>query len=319
MKKSIYALALALSVGTALAHADATIYGSFRMNLEDRTGESLDLSDSGSRIGVKGDVDLGLDHTVGIFLLEQNVSMDDGALTTGRYSYVGARGTWGTAVAGRIDHPSWTYVGSVTDVFASGQGKIQSVGYVGSTTDRADRRTNSTLAYTSPTIEGFTASAGAVFNGDAGTERDRTVDGYNVGAQYNIEALTVGAAFGAVKNTDNGAGFETDARIWGLSAQYQVLPELRVAAAYEQAKDDAINTTDKGYSLAGIYEHSTGLGAALAYSTSRETNLDRERATQAEVYQRLGRGVVAAGYIDRNNANGTRGTDVAYLSYRLDF
>ncbi|RAU18551.1 hypothetical protein DN062_07190 [Nitrincola tibetensis] len=318
MKKSIIALAIAGAMtAPAIAMADATLYGSFRMNLTKADKASASFANNATRVGIRGTVDLGLEDTKGIFHWEQGLDTEAGALAGGRYASLGATGSWGTAVGGRIDHFTWNYAGGVTDLFASGSGDILSVDYLGSGAGRADRRQSNTIAYVSPNMSGFQAGIGGVFMGDAGTQKDNEIDGYNLGAQYSAAGLTVGAGYGAVKAAKSANVYAADSNLWSLAATYKI-EALTLSAAYERAKDKTTNTTDKGYSVAGRYEVD-GLGATLAYSQVKETNQAKGTRVQAEVYNRLGRGMVSAGYVDNNKNVRGGNTDRFYVGYRLDF
>ncbi|WP_160142034.1 porin [Nitrincola tapanii] len=335
MKKSLIALAVAGAMTVpAIAAADATLYGSFRMSMDKTKEESANLKDYGSRVGIKGTVDLGLEDTKGIFLWEQALNLNNGALGNGRYAYVGAKGSWGTAVGGKLDHATWNYVGAITEFQASGKFGGLDVGYVpgaGFTGNRADRRVGNSLAYVSPTVAGFEAFVGGVFAGDAlsaaGTpEKDKTIDGYQLGGKYTWEDLVLGAAYGAIKSGKSNAvlgDYAIDQNLWGLSARYK-LEGLSLAAKYEQAKNKVTSVKDKGYGLYAGYEVN-GLGASLGYSTTKLDNADRKKATQVEVYNKMGNGVVSAGYIDYNNAAALAGgtsaasNDTFYVGYRLNF
>ena len=325
MKKSIIAMAVAGALAVpAIASADATLYGSFRMNLEKQTkpSTSANLNNNASRIGIRGTVDLGMENTVGIYNWETTLNVNDDGNGIGdiRYASMGATGDWGTALLGRLDHFTWNFAGGTTDLFQSGSGSILSVDYVGEGVDRLDRRTNNTLAYVSPDMNGLTLGAGVVMQGDA-IEKDNEVDGYNLGAQYQLDGLSLGLGYGAVKTAKAGGTYLVDENIWSVAASYEI-DNFTLAAAYEESRNKVPtrNIRDRGYSLAGNYEVD-GLGGSLAYSTVKQ-NLDgaqRGKRVQAEIYNRMGNGMVSAGYIDNNKHARGGNSNTFYLGYRLDF
>ena len=96
MKKSLIALAVAGAMtAPMIAQADATLYGRISVELLDTDGQDLNLGDEiGGRIGIKGDVDLGLEGTKGLFHQEWS-SKTTGGLGGERLSYIGAKGGWG--------------------------------------------------------------------------------------------------------------------------------------------------------------------------------------------------------------------------------
>ena len=338
MKKSLIALAVAGAMTVpAIASADATLYGSFRMMAEKTDNQSASLKDNFTRIGVRGTVDLGMENTRGIYNWESgiNTNSDGNGLGSLRYANMGLTGDWGTVLAGRLDHFTHSFVGERTDLFVSGNASILKVNYgnaereaVFGESRRIDARTNNTLAYVSPNLNGLTLGAGVVMAGDLGKletlggadgQKDKTFDGYNLGAQYAIAGLTVGAGYGAVKTAKEDDSYILNQNLWNVGASYNI-DAFTVAAVYEEVKDksEAVSTKDKGYSVSGRYEVD-GLGAVLAYSRAKLDNAEAGKRWQGEVYNRMGRGIVAAGYIDNNKA--TRGTsnDQFYVSYRLDF
>lgn len=346
MKKSCLVLALAAAM-PAVSYADATLYGSFRLGMFNTDGQSAALNDYASRIGLRGTVDLGLENTQGIFHWEQGLSLNSGALGGGRYASVGAKGNWGTVMGGKLDHPTYAYVGNVNEFAMSALPTGLDVGYVrngsipGAAGFRADRRIGNSLAYVTPTISGFEAMVVGVFGGEApasssllgnSAQKDKTLDGYNLGAKYTIQDLTLAAAYGAVKSDKQLTGeFDIDSNLWGVSARYK-WDNFRFATKYEQSKDKVANLKDKGYAINVGYELN-GYGASLGYSTTKQDEADREKATSIELHRRMGNGVLAVGYVDYNSAAINKANsykqfgnqraiyadDTAYLTYRLQF
>lgn len=241
MKKSLIALAVAGAIAVpSIATADATLYGSFRMGMTDQKNNSLVLEDVGSRVGIKGTVDLGLQDTQGIFLWEQALDLNSAALDNGRYAYVGATGSWGTALAGKIDHPSVTMVSDYTDF--SWNGDYASVG------QQYHAKQGNTLAYVSPEFSGVQFVVGGVFAGDALSEqapanlpadqKDRAVDGYNMGVQYDANGIYAAVAYGNVKSGKSNVGtYGVNQNVWGLAAGFSGIENLDLRASYERLRD----------------------------------------------------------------------------------
>ena len=330
MKKSIIAMAVAGALAVpAIASADATLYGSMRVTADktkDQTA-NVGMADGafGSRIGIRGTVDLGLTETVGIYQWEAGLAVagsnatvidEDTTINTSltqRNTFIGATGGWGTAVAGRIDHPT-SDISATTEIFdfvnrASG-------------TSYADENITNTAAYVSPEFSGFQLTVGGVFAGqDKSVENAQTssIDGYQVGATYDIADLSLMAAYGRLAQNN---AFEVGKQNkWGLGASYQ-LDALTLAAHYARVNDksDADNSVrDTEYGAALSYAINDGLSAGLRYTTAKTnvTGDDRRKTTQAEVAQRMGNGAVSVGYIDENKAEGN--ADTFYVGYRLNF
>lgn len=350
MKKSLIALAVAGALTAPMvAQADATLYGSFRMGLVSQDNADLDLRDESTRIGIKGDVDLGLENTKGLFHWEANLNTtDDGQYgdTFGqRLAYMGATGNWGTALVGRQYHPHYTMVVSHTNIFNSADGEFGEAFALG---NDFHKREENTLAYASPVMSGFQVVAGAVIEAkrdatsyqkgavdvDDNGNYDETVDGYNIAAQFTgIEGLRVSASYGDVDT--NVAFNDVESEIWGLGASYTI-GAFTVAGKYEDREDTTTSlaglTTEEvemtSWELAGIYQ----MGATAL--KARYGNLDYEDNLAAandfdgdqwgvEVEHKLGKkGRVWVGYTDFDSEVAEEleiAQDTLVLGYRLDF
>ena len=321
MKKSIIAMAVAGALAVpAIASADATLYGSLRVTADKTKDQTTNVGMAegafGSRIGIRGTVDLGLEETVGIYQWEAGLQVADttadlNALTQ-RNTFIGATGGWGTAVAGRIDHPT-SDIHATTEIFDFVNRR--------SGTSYADTDITNTLAYVSPEINGFQATVGGVFRGQDKTVNDQTAstDGYQLGATYDVADLSLMAAYGRLStNNAFGAGKQNK---WGLGASYD-LDALTMAAHYARVSnksDPDFSVKDKEWGAALSYAINEGLNAGIRYTTAKTnvTGADRRKTTQVEVAQRLGNGAVSAGYIDENRAEGN--ADTFYVGYRLNF
>lgn len=233
MKKSLIALAVTAAVAVpSIATADATLYGSFQMGVTDAKNESLILDDISTRIGIKGTVDLGLEDTRGIFLWESaiNTNSDGNGLGDLRYAYAGATGAWGTVLAGKIDHPSVGMVSDYTDF--SWNGDYATVGQ-----EYHSKMTNS-LAYASPEFSGLQFVVGGVFAGDnLSEEKDKTIDGYNLGVQYDANGFYGAVAYGNVKSGKDTGVYGVDQNVWGLAAGYSGIENLDLRVSYERLRD----------------------------------------------------------------------------------
>jgi predicted porin len=356
MKKSLIALAVAGAMTAPMvAQADATLYGSFRAGLAFQDGEDADLRDEATRIGIKGTVDLGLEDTKGLFHWEASANTTDNG-TAGnfgsRLSYLGATGSWGTALVGRQYHPHYDTVVSHTNIFNSADGEFGEAFRLGqndrrtaavpasvvdgvlvpaaaATTNGYDhKRNDNTIAYASPIMGGFQVIAGAVI---AGTEdsSDKDFDGYNIAAQYTgLEGLRVSASYAGT--SDNGAA-GVDQELWGLGASYKIA-DFTVAAKYEdrEVKNTAGVVTDERdtWELAGMYQMgATALKARFGQmdiSTTTATNGTGEGDQWAlEVEHKLGnKGRVWVGYTDIESEIASAlgvSEDTLVLGYRVDF
>jgi predicted porin len=320
MKKSLIALAVAGALATpVIAQADATLYGSFRVKVEDVDNQSLDLGDDSSRMGIKGDVDLGLEGTKGLFHWEAQVygvdDADQGVTTGNRLMYIGATGDWGTALAGKQYHPHYLWVTGVgtSAVFNSADGATAEWNILGSD---LHKRQQSTLAYISPVMSGFQLAAGAVVGANVADSTD-DVDAYNIAAKYSANGLYLAASIG--KGQSDSLAVAEDIDTWGLAATYTI-DALKLIATYED-RDSAALEAD-AMNLAAIYNLGNGLSVKGRYAEKDIDGASDEQSNwTAEVEQKLGQGRVYASYWAFNSEAEDVGgeADRIIVGYRVDF
>jgi len=334
MKKSLIALAVAGAMTAPIvAQADATLYGSFRAGLAFQDNADADLRDESSRIGIKGEVDLGLENTKGLFHWEGQLNTTDNSAAGNfgaRLSYMGATGSWGTALVGRQYHPHYTMVISHTNIFNSADFEFGESFAIGNGNQSGashggygHKRNNDTFAYASPVMGGFQVVAGAVIAGSGDDDED-DVDGYNIAAQYTgVEGLRVSASYGATSD-DGAVGVDQD--LWGLGATYS-MDAFTVAARYEDREIEnaaGVKVDERNaWELAGSYTMgATTLKARYGDYEIDTANVDGDQWT-LEVEQKLGkRGRVWLGYTDIETDIATAlnaAEDTLVLGYRLDF
>ena len=218
MKKSLIALAVMGAFAGGVAHAadSVQLYGVLDMGVErvdNGTNSQTGLADgmgATSRIGVKGAEDLG-GGLKAIFQAEfgfaNGASQNSGL--TGRDTYVGLNGGFGTVLAGRI---SSLTDGVVLGYNAFGSANLGGINVLGNwgvsdklITNSSNNwnaydplsRNNTTLAYVSPDFGGFTAGAAYVFaNGTYTTNsNNKTGAAYNLMAKYANGPLSVAGAY----------------------------------------------------------------------------------------------------------------------------
>ncbi|MFT6470832.1 MAG: putative porin [Neptuniibacter pectenicola] len=340
MKKSLIALAVAGAMtAPMIAQADATLYGSFRIGLQqesdvngvDGTDRELDVADQSSRVGIKGDVDLGLDGTKGLFHWEANVSTADSnsyGATTGsgksmfgeRLAYIGAKGDWGKALIGRQYHPHYLLIQAPTNVFNPSSGDYGERFNLGNT---YHKRTDNSIAYYSPSMNGFTFIAGAVVGSsgdDSDNAFDETVDGYNIAGVYTANNFTVAASYGDVESSDAPAGDDSK-EVWGLSAKY-TMDALELMAKYEEADTEVAgaNTAEESvWELAARYTvgDTSFYGRYSDYEDDVAGGLDLDQFGLG-IQQKLGNGRVFLEHVN-NDGDDTQAGDRTVAGYRLDF
>ncbi|MDY7576928.1 porin [Herbaspirillum sp. RTI4] len=253
MKKSMLALAvLGAFAGAAQAQSSVTIYGivdtgvTYTNRAVDSTGTNTGSKFgvnsgilSGSRIGFKGNEDLG-GGLKAVFQLESGFSNDNGQLQGNdaatasnlfrRKSVVGLAGDFGTVLVGRQAD------------YAFEQGAITSVGDFGGITSNVGTglsrlqgtRTNNSVRYDTNVYSGFMGSAIYGFGEQAGSN-------------------AAGQAFGAALAYANGP--------------------LNLSASYYQSKNAAGSTSNSSASDTSLIQQVSGTGALTSNSAYINSNV----------------------------------------------
>ncbi len=329
MKKSIIALAVAGALTVPMvAQADATLYGSFRIGVTAVKDADADVSDLSSRVGIKGDVDLGLEDTKGLFHWEANINTADsdtyGQMFGKRLGYAGAKGDWGMAAIGRQYHPHYLLINAPLGIFNPGSGGYGERFFLGNTNHK---RVDNTLTYASPNLSGFQFFVAAVVDG-SGDDADEDLDGYNVAAKYSVNGLTLA---GSVATTEADNGDESD--VWGVSAKYK-LNALELMVRYEDREDDVNDSYDDadalGIDLTDVDQDVWEAGVRYTVGTTsfygrfsdyelsaNEGDIDLQQ-WGIGVQHKMGHGMVFLEHVN-NDSEDLLETDRTVAGYRVDF
>jgi predicted porin len=162
---------------------------------------------------------------------------DEGSWWTARNAYIGLAGGWGTFLVGRHDTPYKMSTGAM-DLFADTLADYNStIGFV-------DIRTNSAVAYVSPSWSGL-SFAGAivaphVYASDSSNtaDADGLAEAYSVALSYNNFGFTASIAY------ENLSGNWVDAWANAPSAGFDDNEKMRVGLGW----------TGAGFTIGGIYE-----------------------------------------------------------------
>lgn len=207
-RNRILALAVGLAGGLVAqgAFAAASIYGQLNVSLDgldNGSDSALNISSNSSRIGVKGDIQVGGD-LAGIYQVESELRADDstgGTLAT-RNTFLGLQGGFGTARIGKFDTPV-KVIGRQVDLFADQVGDARNLtrGAVtnGSATTetqaRFDERPNNSIDYTTPEKSGFKGTLQYATNTDAATTATNDNDLISLGVNYAQGPVFVGLGY----------------------------------------------------------------------------------------------------------------------------
>lgn len=228
MNKKIIALAVALLPAAAMA--DVTIYGAIKAGVESvkkgDAGSVTNVDDIGSRIGFKGNEDLG-NGLKAIWQVESKLSID-GTNSNGnntwatRDSFIGLAGDFGKVRLGKLS----TYGNLDLESLDTYEYGSKAAGF-GSTLYRNDTRFNNAIRYDSPDLAGLTLAAvwGFDENGDASQDK------WNIGGTYAFSNMFVG--FDYLQNNDEAEG--KDAKQFRLEGGYNA-NNLYAALSYQYTK-----------------------------------------------------------------------------------
>ncbi len=304
MKKSIFAVAVASVLTLGAAQAETVLYGSIRYDYESKKDNKIEqeggglhkitsnrvsnLSDAGSRIGLKGSEDLGNNNAV-IYNLEygfDGMAADETKGFKTRKAILGLTGDWGTVTAGRQDNPFKVTIvdDTVADDF-NGSNVLstatqramtstlsaQSPAF-GSEYDADFSRVGKVIAYTSPEFAGFQANAAVMMDSDLyPTNNRKNADLWTINAKYAYDlgadngqilaklGYIQGKVAGSTKTIENLNG-RYSSKMWGLYVGY-LSDAFNVTASYadgnHKVQTTGIETTDKqkskGWDLGASY------------------------------------------------------------------
>ncbi|MCP5158040.1 MAG: porin [Gammaproteobacteria bacterium] len=246
MKKStlVLAVAAALTGFGSVAVADTTLYGSARVSIDyvdiDKPAGFLsdsidywDVFNDSSRLGVRGEEDLGGGLSA-IYQYEFGVDLTDGGnFNSNRPKWVGLKGGFGAVTLG-TQWSAYYNVTGVADIFNSSRTFATDTGYLGG---QYGHRLDNTVLYTSPNMSGFTAQAMLVMNGVQNDGRTPDVsdgvDLWQVAGVYSNGPFYAGAAFMQLQDFDNNAVFDSDNRQgWAVVGAYKPGP-FTIGLLYE--------------------------------------------------------------------------------------
>ncbi len=243
MKKTAILLALLASLPTiAMAQSSTTVYGIMDMNINvdngsKAAGRIVQLSSgqtgqSGSRLGFRGVEDLGGGLSV-LYVLEAGILpdtgvSDQGGVLFGRTAIVGVSGSAGTIKLGRLSTPAWT-VQTRIDPFAIGL-----AGDMSRLFGTTGKRTDNTINYSSPSINGVTAELAYAAGEQAGSnDKARHLGG---SLTYERGPLLLAASHDVANSNPVGSAPVVGTKTSLIGAVYDFGP-LAVHAAYDVNKN----------------------------------------------------------------------------------
>ncbi len=251
------------------------------------------VGDGSSRFGLRGTEDLG-GGLKAVFQFEAGVNIDDGSSGNGggnlfsRTAMVGLEGGFGRVTAGRQVNPAF-------GVQAAGQAMGTMNNYLDGAAivmpNAGGVRSSSSVMYTTPNFNGFTATGLYAAAEDKGTARaganvvtTNSKPGYSLGLNYASGPLYLGFGYDARKVSTSTSVFATGAAVsngdqktgqWVLSAAYD-LGVVKPFFSYTEQKIDASalngvglpagTTTAGGKEKAWTLGLTAPVGAGLAFA-----------------------------------------------------
>lgn len=332
MKKSLIALAVASALTVpAIASADATLYGAVAVDGVFKNDTSGDIQVDDAIIGLKGDVDLGMDGVTGFFNIrtelaaEGAISSGGKSLTTDR-ALVGIKGGFGVVQGGAMGNP----VDAVESLDRAYDSYATNNWFVN------PDDLQSALAYVSPTMGGFTGYAGIVMDGGvvdgtAGTPSgdDEAVDGYLLGFNYVIGGFTADVGYWDFdeEGTVGVALGGSDADYIGVSLDYAINSNWSVTGnwAEREVKNAANDLETQLWGLGTSYTMGkTVLGLTYidfdAELNGVKTNASGDEWALLATHNLSNRAKVYAAYSDADVDGGSvAGERVLTVGYGLSF
>lgn len=259
MQKKLVALAVAGVLITPLAaQAAVEVYGiasvsaDFNKNDDTTAGNSdtsFSVSSNSSRLGFRGDDDLG-GGMKAMWQIESGVNFDDGKNTpttlASRDTYVGLAGGFGTVMAGYLSTPYKTSTGSL-DPFADTKGDYNGImGSVSGTSGLFDVRAPNVLAYMSPDIAGLQLAGAyiASLTNDnlQQTQAQADATGLSLSATYGQGPLM--GAFAYELHSEAAGAAERSA--WKVGGSYNLGQGTKINAAFENIDVGGTGATAAG-------------------------------------------------------------------------
>jgi len=212
MKKNILALAVISAMAAPVAMADkhsTTLYGQINAAVNSTTDKGMKTTDRDSRLGVKGSADLG-NGLKGIYKMEFGViTADSFSGLSGRNTFVGLGGNFGTVLVGRNDTPFKN--SQPKDLFGDATyadiGKSQMAGGLG--IKAGEVRADNTITYISPEFNGIKLMAMGISN-QANEAKDSGF-GNAVSGAITYGSKKKGLYVAAAMNVWDAKGFDQDA------------------------------------------------------------------------------------------------------------
>ncbi|WP_163930636.1 porin [Paraferrimonas sp. SM1919] len=274
LKKSLIALAAA-GLFSSVAQAEAvTVYGKLNVTLQasEEAGESTsEVKSNASRLGVKGDLDLG-NNLQAIYTIEYEVKTDSGEFKA-RNQFVGLKGGFGQVTVGRQDTMLKISQGKV-DLFNDLEGDIKNL-------LKGENRMGQTAAYLSPKIADV-ATLGLTYVAKA-DNGDTLEDGVSAAAMFGDKNLKKSAFYAALAMDSKVKGYDA------IRATGHVkLGDAKLGALVQKQTKIASDTEQMAYLVSGSYSITKAVALKTQYQLTTEDNKDDKKSLSVGADYKLG-------------------------------
>ena len=254
MNRKLLALAITAALTAPFAaQAAPTVYGQLNLSVDmvdlETTGDDeFQVNSNSSRLGVKGEEDLGNGYSA-VYKAEFGVAGDTASGLSGRDRYLGLKANWGTVKLGAFDSPFKTAQGNVdqfNDMTFTDMGNY----FYG------ENRMDNLIGYESPKIaDAITIKLALQPGEDTAGGNDGLAEAMSASVAYEAGSLYLAAAMD--KDAANGAFNQTNARdAIRLVATY-TMDALQFGAMIQtsEVSDEALSGQDdeEGFLLSAAY------------------------------------------------------------------
>jgi len=248
MRKLLLTLAILVTpYSLASGPIDGKVYGKANLSVVNQDFGSYDewtLNSNASRLGLKGKTEIS-DGLEIVYQAEYEICIDSGDCKgqtfKQRNTFVGIKGGFGMVLVGKHDSPTKLAAGKV-DLFNDLEGDIKNA-------FEGENRLSNIIAYTSPTMNGFTTTLAMIPGEGADVDQDGQDDtGLSDGLSYSVN-YTKDSIYLAIAGDQ-----DVDKQdLLRFVAQYQI-DALKLGVMYQQNEDNLGTKDESGYFVSAAYK-----------------------------------------------------------------
>ena len=248
MRKLLLTLAILVTpYSLASGPIDGKVYGKANLSVVNQDFGSYDewtLNSNASRLGLKGKTEIS-DGLEIVYQAEYEICIDSGDCKgqtfKQRNTFVGIKGGFGMVLVGKHDSPTKLAAGKV-DLFNDLEGDIKNA-------FEGENRLSNIIAYTSPTMNGFTTTLEMIPGEGADVDQDGQDDtGLSDGLSYSVN-YTKDSIYLAIAGDQ-----DVDKQdLLRFVAQYQI-DALKLGVMYQQNEDNLGTKDESGYFVSAAYK-----------------------------------------------------------------